>query len=231
VVVVELELVVVLVLVLVEVLVLVDVLVELELVVVVVGTVQVDPNTKPPVPHMYAGEGLPTNEQYVGSSPVVILTVCNTPLQSVYCIIAYPRSPQLEPASNVTSIHDLTVVVVVVVGGKVVVVVVVAKVLVVVVVGASQQVSKLMKLTFPILITPYVLSTQINSRISSAVCVTTSVDPQGTYATLPGFILGPTNLYLVQGQGTAVGVVVVVAPQHPSNVVLILVMLLLILII
>jgi hypothetical protein len=135
VVVVELELVVVLVLVLVEVLVLVDVLVELELVVVVVGgivvvvvvvgTGQVDPNTKPPVPHMYAGEGLPTNEQYVGSSPVVILTVCNTPSQSVYCIIAYPRSPQLEPASNVTSIHDLTVVVVVVVGGIVVVVLVV----------------------------------------------------------------------------------------------------------
>ena len=104
-------------------------------------------------------------------------------------------------------------------------------VVVVVVVGPTQQISKLIKLTFPILITPYVLSTHINWTISVAVCVITSVDPQGTYVTFPGFTVGPTNLYVVQSQGTAVVVVVVVAPQHPSNVVLILVMSLLILII
>jgi hypothetical protein len=100
-----------------------------------------------------------------------------------------------------------------------------------VVVGPAQQVSKLMKLTFPTLITPVVLSTHINSTILVAVCVTTSVDPQGTYATLPGFTDGPTSLYVVQAQGTAVVVVVVVAPQHTANVLLILVISLLILII
>ena len=79
-----------------------------------------------------------------------------------------------------------------------------------------------MKLTFPILITPLVLSTHINWTTFVAVCVTTWVDPQGTYVTLPGFTDGPTNLYVVQAQVSVV-VVVVVALQQSSNVLLILV--------